>query len=180
MNEPELKELCCILDHSKALEAEHAALQRCCKEQETCAAEWEQHANEYEAMLAEAQVVLENAEDRAAQLEEEHLKAKAAEERRGTVCFFLSISHRAALAEAKWGVLCQDRENKLRHQVAALEARVAQLQFSAIQATKPAAPSRLTCKYSMSKPHCHADGKRGRKPPLLSVRCTSLLLWYCF
>jgi hypothetical protein len=83
-----LKELHHICDRSKALEAEHAALQRCCKEQETRAAKWEQHANEYEATLAEAQVVLENAEDRVAQLEEEHLKAKAAKEWRATVCFF--------------------------------------------------------------------------------------------
>jgi hypothetical protein len=49
-----LKELRRIRDHSKALEAEHTALQRRCKEQETRAAEWEQHANEHEATLAEA------------------------------------------------------------------------------------------------------------------------------
>jgi hypothetical protein len=52
---------------------------------------------------------------------------------------FSSVSRRAALAEAEWVVLCQNRESKLRDQVAALEARVAQLQFSAIQATKSAA-----------------------------------------
>ncbi len=52
---------------------------------------------------------------------------------------FSSVSRRAALAEAKCVVLCQNRESKLRDQVAALEARVAQLQFSAIQATKSAA-----------------------------------------
>ena len=52
--------------------------------------------------------------------------------------FFSSDSHRAALAEAKWVVLCQDCESKLRDQGAALEARAAQLQFSVIQATKSA------------------------------------------
>ncbi len=88
MNELELKELRHIRNHSKALEAEHTALQQCCKEQETRMAKWEQHVNEHEAMLAEVQVVLENAKDRAAQLEEEHLKARAAKERRATVHFF--------------------------------------------------------------------------------------------
>ncbi len=38
MNEPESKELRHIHNHSKALEAEHTALQRCCKGQETCVA----------------------------------------------------------------------------------------------------------------------------------------------
>ncbi len=87
-NEPELKELRRVRDHSKVLEAEHTALQRRCKEQETRAAEWEQRADEHEATLAEAQAALENAEDRAAQLEEEHLKARAAEERLANVRFF--------------------------------------------------------------------------------------------
>jgi hypothetical protein len=64
-----------------------------------------------------------------------------AEERRATVLFFLSVARHAALAEAKWGVLCQDRESKLHDQVAELEACVAQLrlQFSAIQTTESAA-----------------------------------------
>jgi hypothetical protein len=105
-NELELKELCCICDLSKALKAKHATLQWCCKEQETHTTEWEQHTNEHKATLAEAQVVLENAEDHAAQLEEEHLKVRAAKEWWATVCFFLSISCCATLAEAKWGVLC--------------------------------------------------------------------------
>ena len=53
-----------------------------------CTAEWEQHANKHEATLTEVQVALENAEDRAAQLKEEHLKARAAKERWATVRFF--------------------------------------------------------------------------------------------
>ena len=120
-----MKELCCICDRSKALEAEHAALQWCCKEQETHAAKWEQHVNEHKATLAEAQVVLENAKDHAAQLEGEHLKAKAAKKPQATVCFFLSVSCCAVPIKAKWGVLCQDHESKLHHQVAALEAHIA-------------------------------------------------------
>ena len=88
VNELELKELRRIRNCSKVLEAEHTALQRRCKEQETRAAEWEQRADEHEATLAEAQAALENAEDRAAQLEEEHLKARAAEERLANVRFF--------------------------------------------------------------------------------------------
>jgi len=66
-----LKELCCIHTHSKSLEAEPTALQQCCQEQEMCVAKWEQPTNEHEAMLAEVQATLENAEDHAAQLEEE-------------------------------------------------------------------------------------------------------------
>ena len=91
-----------------------------------------------------------------------------AEERRATVLFFLSVARHAALAKAKWGVLCQDRESKLHDQVAELEACVAQLQFSVIQTTESAAPSKFACKYSISEPH------------LRPVRCTSLLLWYYF
>jgi len=61
------KELRRIRDHSKVLKTEHTALQWCCKEQEMCVAEWEQQrADEHEAMLAEAQAALDNAEDRAA------------------------------------------------------------------------------------------------------------------
>ena len=53
--------------------------------------------------------------------------------------FFLSVAHHAVLAEAKWGVLCQDHESKLCNQVAELEACIAQLQFCMIQTTKLAA-----------------------------------------
>ncbi len=57
----------------------------------------------------------------------------------GQLYIFLSIARCAALAKAKWGVLCQDRESKLRDQVAELEAYIAQLQFSTIRTTKSAA-----------------------------------------
>ena len=98
VNEPELKELRCVRDHSKLLEAEHTALQRRCKEQETCAAEWEQRMDVHEATLTKAQAALENAEDRVAQLKEEHLKARATEEQRATAsahffCLSLIVLH---------------------------------------------------------------------------------------
>jgi hypothetical protein len=63
----ESKELRRVRDRSKVLEAENTALQWRCKEQETHTAEWEQRADEHEAMLAEVQAALENAEDHAAQ-----------------------------------------------------------------------------------------------------------------
>jgi hypothetical protein len=44
--------------------------------------------DEHEATLVEAQAALENAEDRAAQSEEENLKARAAEERLAKCTFF--------------------------------------------------------------------------------------------
>jgi hypothetical protein len=91
-NEPELKELRRVRNRSELLEAEHTALQRRCKEQETRPAEWEQRVDEHKATLAEAQAALENAEDRTAQLEEEHLKARAAEERLANVRFFFHLS----------------------------------------------------------------------------------------
>jgi predicted nucleic acid-binding Zn-ribbon protein len=130
-----LKELRRIRDRSKVLETEHSALQQRFEEQETRAAEWEQRATESEATLAETQAALEDAECRAAQLAEEHAKVKAAEERLTMVC--LSFITPTALPELKnrW-CRCQDRENKLRDQVAALEARVAQLQYSATRSTK--------------------------------------------
>ena len=140
-NELVLKEPHHIRDRSKALEAEHTTLQWCCKDQETRAAEWEQHANEHEAMLTEAQVALENAKDRAAQLKEEHLKARAAEEQRATVRFFCPSL--VVLCQPKLsGVLWQDHESKLHHQVAALEAHVAQQPF------------RLPSRPPLRHPHC--------------------------
>ncbi|SRR6266851_5717147 len=88
VNEPQLKELRCIRDHSKVLNAEQTALQQCCKEQQTCVAEWEQCTDEHKATLTEAQVALENAKDHMAQLKEEHLKARAAKEWLVNVHFF--------------------------------------------------------------------------------------------
>ncbi len=57
----------------------------------------------------------------------------------GQLYIFLSVTHHAVLAEAKWGVLCQDCESKLCNQVAELEACIVQLQFSVIRTTKLAA-----------------------------------------
>jgi hypothetical protein len=104
-NEPELKELRRVRDRSKALEGDYAALQRRYKEQETRstsaastarinlahaqqrATEWEERANEHESALSEVQAAREDAEDRVAQLAEDHalvnmqLEEKDAEER---------------------------------------------------------------------------------------------------
>lgn len=107
-NEPELKELRRVRDRSKVLEGEYAVLQRRYKEQEMRstssdraastaraglaqahqrAAEWEERANEHESALSEAQAAREDAEDRMAQLVEDHalikmqLEDKDAEER---------------------------------------------------------------------------------------------------
>ena len=152
-NEPELKELRRVRDRSKVLEGEYAALQRRCKEQEMRAtssdraassvraslaqaqqraAEWEERANEHESALAEAQVTREAAEDRMGQLAEEdaltkvQLEKKDTEERLAKVRTSASLFY---LGEALMLLIVQDRENKLRDQVAALEARVAQLQL---------------------------------------------------
>jgi hypothetical protein len=92
-NEPELKELRHVRNRSKLLEAEHTALQRRCKEQETRPTEWEQRADEHKATLAEAQVALENAE------EEHHKGCRGAAGK--CMFFFSSVSRRAVLAEAK-------------------------------------------------------------------------------
>lgn len=159
-NEPELNELRRVRDRSKVLEGEYAALQRRCKEQEVRAtssdraastvraslvqaqqraAEWEERANEHEIALAEAQATREAAEDHMAQLAEENaltkvqLEEKDAEERlakvRSSFLFFLF------LPRGFMSTIVQDRENKLRDQVAALEARVAQLQVNSKSAT---------------------------------------------
>ncbi|KAF8257860.1 hypothetical protein EI94DRAFT_1692001 [Lactarius quietus] len=183
--EPELKELRRVRDRSKVLESEHSALQRRYKDQETRmassdraastaraslaqaqqrASEWEQRANENEVVLEEAQVAREQAEDRAAQMEVEHalvrmqLDEKDAEER-----------------------LAKDRENKLRDQVAALEARVAQLLAAprrpvpASASTSPARPdSRTSIRTSTVYPSrattpTAVNGRRADTPPQTSV-----------
>ncbi len=89
-NEAELKELRRIRDRSKVLESEYTSLQRRYKEQEARADEWEQCTNEHEAALVEAESALDDAEDRAVRLDEEHAKAKAAEERLAKVRPFRS------------------------------------------------------------------------------------------
>ena len=170
-NEPELKELRRARDRSKVLEGEHAALQRRFKEQEIRAtsseratstvraslaqaqqraAEWEDRANEHECALAEAEGAREAAEDRVAQLEEEHVLMKVqleeidAEERLAKVqfsAFFIFSYHEVLMS------IIQDRENKLRDQVAALEARVAQLQ---VQVNYQSAAPRASTKTAAS------------------------------
>lgn len=186
-NEPELKELRRVRDRSKVLEGEYGSMQRRYKELEIRVAssdraastaraslaqaqqratEWEQLANENEAALEEAQAARDQAEDRAAQLDVEHslvqmqLDEKDAEER-----------------------LAKDRESRLRDQVAALEARVAQLQAGGAARPKMAAkvaassPPRPDSRASTVYPSRSAtptaaastNGRRADTPPQTSV-----------
>ncbi|KAI0297544.1 hypothetical protein B0F90DRAFT_1912759 [Multifurca ochricompacta] len=185
---PELKELRHIRDRSKVLEGEYAALQRRFKEQETRvtnsdraasalrtslvqaqqrSAEWEQRANEHEVALTEAQLARERAEDCVAQLEEEHSLVKLQFEEKD--------------AEER---LARDRESKLRDEVAALEAHVAQLQADASLAKKAAAAaasspprpdSRASTVYPSrsATPTASVNGRRTNTPPQPSV-CDSM------
>ncbi|KAI0043626.1 hypothetical protein FA95DRAFT_1563095 [Auriscalpium vulgare] len=154
-NEPELRDLRRIRDRSKVLEGEYAALQRRFKDQENKAtssdraataarqsltqaqqraAEWEKRAEEYETSLEESQAKMDQVEDRLAQLDADYslarmqLEEKDAEER-----------------------LTKDRENKLRDQIAALEAKVARLQAD------HAAPKKAAHAHSPPRPDSRAS-----------------------
>ncbi|OBZ79888.1 hypothetical protein A0H81_00129 [Grifola frondosa] len=139
----EIQELRRIRDRSKVLEGEHAALQRRLKEYETKtmnsekvaqasrqslaqaqqrAVEWEQRTKEYEGQLELNEIKLEQAEQAHAQLDADYSVVKLRLEERD--------------AEER---LDRDRQNKLRDQIASLEAQVARLQAEVDQSKKAAA-----------------------------------------
>ncbi|KZT68449.1 hypothetical protein DAEQUDRAFT_671259 [Daedalea quercina L-15889] len=143
----ELKELRRIRDRSRTLETEHAALQRRVKENETKlsasekvaqaskqslvqaqqrAVEWERRAKEASGELELTQQKLDSAEEARAQLDADYSLAKLQLEERD--------------AEER---LDKDRQNKLRDQIAALEAQVARLQAETDQANKAAAAAKV-------------------------------------
>ncbi|CCL98342.1 uncharacterized protein FIBRA_00336 [Fibroporia radiculosa] len=139
----EVKELRRIRDRSKALESDHAVLQRRLKEVESKmasseriaqtsrqslaqaqqrAAEWEKRAKEYEGEVEAMQTKLDNAEQAQARLDADYSLVK------------LQLDERDAEER-----LDKDRQNKLRDQIASLEAHVARLQAETDQAKKAAA-----------------------------------------
>ncbi|TFY56879.1 hypothetical protein EVJ58_g7367 [Rhodofomes roseus] len=143
----ELKELRRIRDRSKTIESEHAALQRRVKEYEIKlsasekvaqaskqslvqaqqrAVEWERRAKDATNELETTQQKLDNAEEARAQLDADYSLAKLQLEERD--------------AEER---LDKDRQNKLRDQIAALEAQVARLQAETDQANKAAAAAKV-------------------------------------
>ncbi|KAF7340186.1 hypothetical protein MVEN_01937200 [Mycena venus] len=145
----ELKELRHVRDRSKVLEGEHAALIKRFKDQEAKvansekaamaarqslsqaqqrSAEWEKRAKEYEAQLEMTQTKLDQAEQTQSQLDADYSLVK------------LQLEEREADER-----LAKDRDNKLRDQIVALEAKVNQLQVEldrsrAKTPTKPAPP----------------------------------------
>lgn len=159
----EIKELRRIRDRSKILEGEHLALQRRMKEYETKmmsnekvtqtsrqslvqaqqrAIEWEKRAKEYEAELETTRTKLDNAEQAHAQIETDYSLVKLQLEERD--------------AEER---LDKDRQNKLRDQIAALEAQVSRLQAETDQAKKAAATATVvqpTARYSNGNGHARS------------------------
>jgi len=143
----ELKELRRVRDRTRTLENEHTALQRRVKEYETKlstsekvaqaskqslvqaqqrAVEWERRAKEASSELETTQQKLDSAEEARAQLDADYSLAKLQLEERD--------------AEER---LDKDRQNKLRDQIAALEAQVARLQAETDQANKAAAAAKV-------------------------------------
>ncbi|KAJ7151611.1 hypothetical protein C8R46DRAFT_1122576 [Mycena filopes] len=128
----ELKELRHVRDRSKVLEGEHAALLKRFKDQESKVAnsekaamtarqsltqaqqrssEWEKRAKEYETQLELTQTKLDQAEQTQSQLDADYSLVK------------LQLEEREADER-----LAKDRDNKLRDQIVALEAKVNHLQ----------------------------------------------------
>ncbi|KAJ7630423.1 hypothetical protein FB45DRAFT_1150649 [Roridomyces roridus] len=128
----ELKDLRQVRDRSKVLEGEHASLLKRFKEQEgkvtnsekaavaarqslsqaqQRSSEWEKRAKEYEARLEATQTKLDQAEQAQSQLDADHSLVK------------LQLEEREADER-----LAKDRDNKLRDQIVALEAKANQLQ----------------------------------------------------
>ncbi|TFY80785.1 hypothetical protein EWM64_g3221, partial [Hericium alpestre] len=189
-NEPELKELRRVRDKSKILEGEYAALQRRFKDQENKAtssdraasaarqnliqaqqraAEWEKRAQEHELEVQNMNVALEKADEKASQLDADYSLAK------------MQLDEKEAEER-----LTKGRENKLRDQVAALEAKVARLQAENDQAKKAAAahsspprpdsrastiayPSRAATPVASARAPSRAPTTRTNTPPQTSV-----------
>ncbi|OSD05616.1 hypothetical protein PYCCODRAFT_1450275 [Trametes coccinea BRFM310] len=141
VDQEELRELRRIRDRTKILEGEHSALQRRVKEYETKIAnqeklaqtsrqslvqarqraeEWERRAKEAEGQLEVTQTKLDQVEQSHSQLDADYSLVKLQLEERD--------------AEER---LDKDRQNKLRDQIAALEAQVARLQAEVDKAKKP-------------------------------------------
>ncbi|KAG0703038.1 hypothetical protein DFH29DRAFT_998824 [Suillus ampliporus] len=141
----ELKELRRGREQSRVLETEHAALQKRFREQEhktsnaertantarqnliqaqQRASEWEKRANEYEGDLEMTRTRLDQVEQIHAQLDADYSLAK------------LQLEEKEAEDR-----LVKDREQKLRDQVANLEAQVARLQTDLSKAKATPAPS---------------------------------------
>ncbi|KAJ6569529.1 hypothetical protein B0H19DRAFT_1373665 [Mycena capillaripes] len=145
----ELKELRHVRDRSKVLEGEHAALLKRFKDQEGKVAnsekaalaarqslsqaqqrssEWEKRAKEYEAQLEMTQTKLDQAEQTQSQLDADYSLVK------------LQLEEREADER-----LAKDRDNKLRDQIVALEAKVNHLQVeldrSRVKTPTKAAPA---------------------------------------
>ncbi|CAK5280036.1 unnamed protein product [Mycena citricolor] len=137
----ELKELRQVRERSKAIEAEHAALLKRFKDQEAKlvnseksavsarqslstaqlrSAEWEKRAKDYEGQLELTQTKLDQTEQMHSRLEADHSLAR------------LQLEEREADER-----LAQDRDNKLRDQIIALETKVAQLEQDRARAKTP-------------------------------------------
>ena len=157
----ELQELREVRDRAKVLEGEHAALKRRFKEQDgkmanaekiaftarqsltqaqQRASEWERRAKEYEANLELTRTKLEHAEQTHAQLDADHSVAKLQLEEREADDRLAKVSmskdfHRLLLTRI------QDRENKMRETISALEAKVrllqTELQAAVLKAAQP-------------------------------------------
>lgn len=164
-------------DRLKALEAENTALQRRMKDQEIKmtsneraaqtarqsmsqiqqrAAEWEKRANEYQSELGSVQDRLDKEEQTHKQFKEDYeymkmqVEERDAEERLAKVC-----SWSEHIAVAYTDNCMQDRESKLRDQIAALEGQMSRVQAQADLAKKIPAPA-----YNVvsATPHIHQNG----------------------
>lgn len=170
----EVKELRRIRDRSKTLEGEHTALQRRVKDMETKVAnhekvaqtsrqsllqarqradEWERRAKEAEGQLEHAQTKLDQVEQSHSQLDADYslvklqLEERDAEERLDKVCANWPLRLNILLTAL------QDRQNKLRDQIAALEGQVARLQAEVDKAKKPTNVLQPVARYQNGQSH---------------------------
>ncbi|KAJ6627022.1 hypothetical protein B0H10DRAFT_2210879 [Mycena sp. CBHHK59/15] len=180
----ELKDLRHVRDRAKVLEGEHAALLKRFKDQENKvansekaaltarqslaqaqqrSAEWEKRAKEYEGQLEMTQTKLDQAEQTQSQLDADYSLVK------------LQLEEREADER-----LTKDRDNKFRDQIAALEAKVNQLQIeldrsraktpTKVAPAAPATPYRSITNGSMHRPDSRTSTVYPSRPPSPSAR----------
>ncbi|KAJ7356656.1 hypothetical protein DFH08DRAFT_735599 [Mycena albidolilacea] len=163
----ELKELRHVRDRSKVLEGEHAALLKRFKDQEGKVAnsekaamaarqslsqaqqrssEWEKRAKEYEAQLEMTQTKLDQAEQTQSQLDADYSLVK------------LQLEEREADER-----LAKNRDNKLRDQIVALEAKVNQLQVE-LDRSRAKTPTKATPPSVAPSPYRHTTNGATRRP----------------
>lgn len=176
----EMQELKRIRDNYRSLEADYTTLQRRFKDQEIKVAnsertaqaarqsltqaqqravEWEQRAKDYEQELDSTRSRLSEAEQAQSQLDADFSVLKLQVEERDAEERLAKVGFRPFLSLLVLTMCLQDRESKLRDQIASLEAQLARARAETGQSKAVAAkPTNGSSTYTYIPPRAHQNG----------------------